>query len=173
MSAAVIERESVIGAVILVVGVGIMALAYTSNGQRAVSGYELEAQFSKAEGIGVGAEVRLAGVDIGTVTAQRLDQRFQAHLTMRINQSVQLPKDSAALIQTDGLLGAKFISIQPGSDDANFKPGDHFQYTQSSMNLNDILELIISQGKASRARSPADKNKPGQPAGAPATQPAQ
>jgi phospholipid/cholesterol/gamma-HCH transport system substrate-binding protein len=161
LSAAIIEREPVIGALVLAVGIAIMALAYASNGQRTMNGYDLEAQFAKAEGIGVGADVRLAGVDIGKVIGQRLDDRFQAHLTLRIAPSVKLPKDTAALIQTDGLLGAKFIALQPGSDDADLKPGDHFQFTQSSMNLNDILELIISQAQASRAAKPApDKLDP-------------
>ena len=168
MSAAIIERESVIGAVVLAVGIAVMALAYSSNGQRTKSGYDLEAQFTKAEGISVGAAVRLAGVEVGQVVEQRLDPRFQAILTLRIDPAVKLPKDSAALIQTDGLLGAKFIALQPGSDDANLKPGDHFHFTQSSMNLTDILELIISQGKAARAGKTAAKPAATAPQPAPA-----
>ena len=168
MSAVTIEREPIIGAAVLAVGIAIMALAYASNGERAATGYDLEAQFNKAEGIGVGAAVRLSGVDVGKVVAQTLDDRFQAHLILRIAPSIKLPKDSAALIQTDGLLGSKFVALQPGSDDANLKPGDHFQFTQSSMNLNDILELIISQAESSRAgTAPAAAPTPAEPQAAP------
>lgn len=162
VGAGVIERESVIGAAVLAVGIGIMALAYSSGASRAMAGYDLVASFTKAEGVTVGAEVRLAGVDVGTVIGQRLDDRFQALLTLRIAPTIKLPRDSAALIETDGLLGAKFIALQPGSDDDDLKPGSRFQFTQSSMNVNDILELIISQAKASRAGTPAAAAKPAQ-----------
>ena len=48
---------------------------------------------------------------------------------MRLAPEVQLPTDSAALIQTDGLLGAKFITLQPGADEANLKPGEVLHYS--------------------------------------------
>ena len=160
MGLAIIEREPIIGAAVLAIGIAVMALAYSSNGQRTRAGYDLEARFAKAEGIGVGADVRLAGVTVGKVIGQRLDNRFQAILTMRLDSGVKLPKDSAALIQTDGLLGAKFISVQPGSEDDNLKPGGRFTYTQSSMNLNDILELIVSQGEAARGENTAPGDTP-------------
>jgi phospholipid/cholesterol/gamma-HCH transport system substrate-binding protein len=162
VSAGIIERESVVGAAVLIVAMGIMALAYSSTAQRAMAGYDVQASFAKAEGVAVGADVRLAGVDVGKVVAQRLDDRFQALLTLRLAANVKLPKDSAALIETDGLLGAKFIALQPGSDDDTLKPGGKFQFTQSSMNVTDILELIVSQAKASRAGHPPVLAQPAQ-----------
>ncbi len=155
MAAPLIERETAIGAVVLVVGVFIMALAYGGTADNKMNGYDLQANFAKAEGINVGAEVRLAGVAVGKVTAQRLDPHFRAQLTLRMAPDVKLPRDSAALIETDGLLGSKFVAVQPGADEADLKPGGSFQFTQSSMNVTDILELIISQAKAARADAAA------------------
>lgn len=155
----VIERETAIGAVVLIVGAAILALAYAGSVDKAMAGYDLKARFAKAEGISVGSEVRLAGVTVGRVVAQQLDPRYKALLTLRIAPDIQLPKDSAALIETDGLLGSKFIALQPGADEAALKPGAEFQLTQSSMNVNDILELIISQAQARRAQA-----KPSAPA---------
>jgi phospholipid/cholesterol/gamma-HCH transport system substrate-binding protein len=155
LAAPLIERETAIGAVVLVVGVFIMALAYGGTADNKMNGYDLQANFAKAEGINVGAEVRLAGVAVGKVTAQRLDPHFRAQLTLRMAPDVKLPRDSAALIETDGLLGSKFVAVQPGADEADLKPGGSFQFTQSSMNVTDILELIISQAKAARADAAA------------------
>jgi len=152
--ASVIERETVIGAIVLVAAACVLALAYAGNVERKPPGYELDARFAKAEGVDLGSDVRLAGVKIGKVVGQRLDERFRALITMRIAPAVQLPTDSAALIETDGLLGAKFIAIQPGADEADLKPGAEFQFTQGSMNVSDILELIISQAKVSRGEAP-------------------
>lgn len=159
MGAKLIERETVIGAVVLVVGIGIMAMAYGDTAEKKMAGYDLNANFAKAEGIKLGADVRLAGVSVGRVVAQRLDPRFQAQLVLRMAPDVKLPRDSAVLIETDGLLGSKFIAVQPGADDAELKPGGTFQFSQSSMNVTDILELIISQAKAAKGKSAAAKSE--------------
>ena len=145
-----IGRETVIGALVLIVGAVILAMAYGSTVIKAAAGYDLTARFAKAEGVGVGSTVQLAGLAVGQVVGQRLDQNFQAVLTLRLAPWVQLPADSAALIETDGLLGAKFVSLQPGGDDKNLKPGSRIPFTQSSMNVTDILDLIISQAEAHR-----------------------
>jgi len=160
MAARVIERETAIGALVILAGAAVLALAYGGHDRRAQPGYELSARFDRADGIGVGSAVRLAGVDVGTVVAQRLDPRFRALVTMRVAPDVQLPADSAALIETDGLLGDKFIALQPGADEKNLSPGSEFRFTQGAMNVADILELIISQAEAARGEGkPADKAK--------------
>jgi phospholipid/cholesterol/gamma-HCH transport system substrate-binding protein len=92
--------------------------------------------------------VRLAGVTVGKVTRQALDDNFHAVLTLQLDDFVKLPKDSNAAVQTEGLLGAKFIALQPGGDDKNLQAGDEIAYTQSSLSLTDLLDMIISQAEA-------------------------
>jgi phospholipid/cholesterol/gamma-HCH transport system substrate-binding protein len=157
VSARIIDHETAIGAAAMLAGVAVLALAYGSGGSASAPGYELEARFNKADGISVGSDVLLAGLSVGKVVAQRLDPNFRAVLTMRVDPSVALPTDSAALIETDGLLGAKFIALQPGADEKNLPPGGEFRFTQDSMNVTDILELIVSQAKAQHAPAPAAK----------------
>ena len=158
MAAPLIERETAIGAVVLVVGVFIMALAYGGTADNKMNGYDLQANFAKAEGINVGAEVRLAGVAVGKVTAQRLDPHFRAQLTLRMAPDVKLPRDSAALIETDGLLGSKFVAVQPGRRRGGFETGRVFPIrAEVRSNVTDILELIISQAKAARADAAAPR----------------
>jgi phospholipid/cholesterol/gamma-HCH transport system substrate-binding protein len=152
-----IGRETVIGAAVLAVAVVVLGMAYGGRVDQRAPGYDLKARFAKADGISIGSDVRLAGVSVGQVVAQELDPKFHALLTLRVAPSVALPKDSAALIETDGLLGAKYVSLQPGADEKNLKPNSEFQFTQSSMNLNDILELIISQAQSKRGIKPADQ----------------
>lgn len=145
------EKETLIGAAVVLVGVAVLAFAYDGGvGGAEVKGYDLQARFGRADGINVGSEVRLAGVDVGQVVAQRLDDRFRAVLTLRIARSVKLPEDSAALIETDGLLGAKFVALQPGAEEKELQPGDEIANTQGSMNVAALLEMIISQAKANR-----------------------
>ncbi|HEY1719888.1 MAG TPA: outer membrane lipid asymmetry maintenance protein MlaD [Magnetospirillaceae bacterium] len=143
-----------IGAAVLAVAAVVLGMAYSGKVNQEAPGYDLKARFAKADGISIGSEVQLAGVTVGQVIDQRLDPNFRALLTLRIDPKIQLPKDSAALIQTDGLLGSKFIALQPGADEKNLKPNSEFQFTQSSMNLNDILELIVSQAESKHGGKP-------------------
>lgn len=145
------DRETLIGAGVVLAGALILAVSYGGVGRASLPGYDLVAHFNRADGIGLGSDVRLSGVSVGKVVGQSLDDRFRAIITMRMAPNVPVPTDSAALIQTDGLLGAKFIAIQPGADEVDLKPGEEMRYSQDSMNLQDLLELIIAQAKAKRA----------------------
>jgi phospholipid/cholesterol/gamma-HCH transport system substrate-binding protein len=107
------NRNILIGAAVLLALVAGMALIQIHSAREKTAGYPLLARFDKAEGVGAGTEVRLAGVSVGKVTRQVLDDNFRAVLTLQLDESVKLPKDSNAAVQTDGLLGAKFIALQP------------------------------------------------------------
>ena len=145
------EKETLIGAGVVGALAIALAISYGGSGRSSINGYDLVARFNKAEGIAPGSDVRLSGVSIGKVVNQTLDGRFRAVVTMRVGPDSKLPDDSAAVIQTDGLLGSKFIALQPGGSETDLKPGQEFSATQDSMNVRDLLELIIDQAKTKRA----------------------
>jgi phospholipid/cholesterol/gamma-HCH transport system substrate-binding protein len=62
---------------------------------------------------------------------------------MEIRDDIQLPKDSAASIVSESLLGGKFISLSPGGDTTNLKPGQTISITQSSVSLEELLGKFI------------------------------
>ena len=142
------DRHRVIGAGVAMAGLTVLIVAYAGVGRSDVPGYELVARFDKADGLGLGSDVRLSGVGVGKVVGQTLDARFRAVITMRVAPGVTLPDDSAAAIQTDGLLGAKFIALQPGASDAALSAGAEFHFTQGSMNVEDLLELVVAQAES-------------------------
>ena len=147
----IVDRETITGAVVLLVGMVFLGLVYGGSGRSEVPGYDLTARFSRAEGVAVGSEIRMSGMVIGKVIAQRLDERFRAVIRFRVTPDIQVPKDSAAVIQTDGLLGGKYIALQPGGDEEILKPGAEMRYTQDSVSVADLLALIVSEGQARRA----------------------
>ena len=54
------------------------------------------ASFRSAEGIGVGTDVRLAGVKVGTVLDMKLDPgTFRANTVLSVQNDVALPDDTA------------------------------------------------------------------------------
>lgn len=81
------------------------------------SGYLVTARFDNVGDLKPGAPVSMAGVSIGRVESIGYDPRvFKAVVTMRIQPRFnEIPDDSDAAIQTQGLLGGKFIGITPGA----------------------------------------------------------
>ncbi len=106
----------------------------------------LHADFQSVEGIKLGSDVLLAGVKVGTVSAIKLDiGSFQARTTFSLFDDYKLPEDTEAVINSDGLLGGKYISLNAGGSDQTLNTGDELLYTQSSMSLLNILSKFASQ----------------------------
>src|SRR5207245_5026973 len=71
--------EVLVGAIVLLVAAGFLVYAVAHSGRSSVSGYPLFAKFEHIDGLGVGADVRLAGVKVGSVDEERIDpQSFLA-----------------------------------------------------------------------------------------------
>ncbi len=112
--------------------------------------YPVEARFNRTDGLLVGDLVRLAGMNVGKVVNARLDDNFKAILTLEVKDSVKLPDDSSASIVSSGLMGAKYIEIEPGGSEDMIPAGGEFSYTQDAMVLDELLDRIVSIGKANR-----------------------
>ena len=59
--------------------------------------YTLQARFGRTDGLLVGDLVRLSGVDVGRVIGAKLDENFNAVLTLEIKDSVKIPDDRDCL----------------------------------------------------------------------------
>ncbi len=136
--------EVVVGAGVLLVAAGFLAYAVAHSGRSASAGYPLTARFDHIDGLSVGADVRLAGVRVGSVTGTRIDpQSYLAVVTLSVQDGLQLPKDSSAEIDSESLLGGKYISLSPGGDAAMLQPGQAITITQSSVSLEQLLGKFI------------------------------
>jgi phospholipid/cholesterol/gamma-HCH transport system substrate-binding protein len=136
--------ETLTGAVVLLVAMAFLAYAVAHSGRTTGSGYTLQARFDHIDGLAVGGDVRIAGVKIGTVTDEQIDPKtFYAMVSMTIRDDIKLPKDTGASITSESLLGGKYISLSPGGDDADLKPGQAITVTQSSVSLEELLGKFI------------------------------
>jgi phospholipid/cholesterol/gamma-HCH transport system substrate-binding protein len=115
--------------------------------------YKLHASFNRIDGVLIGDDVRLAGVDVGKVVAAKLSEDFSSVLTFEINSDVLVPEDSGASIFTNGLLGSKFIEIEPGGMEDYLVDGDYISYTQDALVIEELLDRIISIGKSKKNKS--------------------
>lgn len=147
-------RDTVTGAVVVAAAALLLGLVYAKDGgptrENTADGYLLTARFQRLDGIAVGSVVRLSGVAVGKVVEQHLDPQFRAVTTLRIASNVALTADTAAVIQTDGLLGAKFIELKPGADEKVLKAGEEIPFTQDAMVIEELLDMIVQQARAKR-----------------------
>jgi phospholipid/cholesterol/gamma-HCH transport system substrate-binding protein len=114
-------------------------------------GYEVTAEFDNIGDLKVGAPVRMAGVRIGDVTAIDLDsQSYRADVHLHLYpQFNEIPDDSYASIETEGLLGGQYIAISPGGLSTYLKNGSQIQQTQSAIVLENLINKLFANFSSS------------------------
>lgn len=135
--------ETIMGLVVLVVALLFLIFAYRVSDLQVVKGYTLSAEFMKVGGLSIGSDVRINGIKVGTVTAQKLKDDYTVDVVFSIAGDVKLPKDSTVAIVGDGLMGDKFVKIEPGNADEFLQDGDTFAKTKDFKTLEDMVGEII------------------------------
>jgi len=137
-----------VGGLILAGAVSLITLAINVSGlsfSDSTGGYNIYARFENVGGLTERAKVSLSGVQIGEVTAIRIDTRMlMADVEMRIFDEVDyLSKDSSAQILTAGLLGEKYIGITPGFEEETLAEGSRIEDTQSALVLEELIGKFL------------------------------
>lgn len=145
--------ETVLGAVVLIVAAGFLAFFYQTTDIKPSSGYEITAAFNKIDGLETGSAVKISGVKVGQVIGFSLNQKtYRAIVRLNIANGTKIPMDTAAVIASEGLLGGKFLSLEPGSDEEMLEEGDQIEFTQSTPGLEQLLgQVIFSMQKSGNA----------------------
>lgn len=137
--------ELVAGVLVLAL-LGLMLVAAVVGEGRSTdtTGYRLHADFSHIDGLGVGSDVRLAGVTVGQVVSEHVNPAtFKAEVTFTVRPDIKLPTDSAAIITSDSLLGGKYIALSPGGDSRMMAPDATLSETQGAISLEQLLSKFI------------------------------
>jgi phospholipid/cholesterol/gamma-HCH transport system substrate-binding protein len=154
------KLELAVGALVSLSAAVFLVFAFTGGGLFNGAGYSVVAKFRQIDGISVGSAIHLAGIKIGEVSKLGFDaERNQAVVTMRLRSDVQLPEDTAAQIVTDGLLGPKFVKLEPGGADEIIPPGGRLQYVQDGLIIERILQKLIENAETNR-RERLERTKP-------------
>ncbi len=109
-----------------------------------IEGYTVTANFAKIGGLEVGSDVRISGIKVGSVLATRLNpDTYTADVEMSIDRSVKLPIDTIAAIADVGMMGDKYVRLEPGKSQAFLKDGDSMAQTKSYKSLEDNISEFI------------------------------
>jgi phospholipid/cholesterol/gamma-HCH transport system substrate-binding protein len=147
-------QETVVG---IFVVIGFLAIAYMTVklgniGFLGENSYTLYAKFNKVTGLRVGNPVSMLGLNIGRVESFKLDQDDQLVVVdFKINNGIKIYDDAIATIKTEGLIGDKFVSIDPGGSGELLKNGGTITDTESPTDIMDLVSKYafgdVSGGK--------------------------
>jgi phospholipid/cholesterol/gamma-HCH transport system substrate-binding protein len=106
--------------------------------------YFVYGRFESVSGLKKGAQVEMAGIQIGDVNAIKLDQERQvAIVEMKIQKDVVLTDDIIASIKTSGMIGDKYVQISPGGSESALKNGDFIASTKSALDLEELVSKYV------------------------------
>lgn len=138
--------ETLIGFLVLIVAGLFLFIAYkvSNNMQTISSGLKISGEFSNIDGINIGSDVKVAGVKVGSVLDVKIDsESYNSILVLKISKDLSIPTDSLFKISTSGLIGSKFVNIKIGANDEFFKNGDVIEFTESAMDLEDLIGRFL------------------------------
>jgi phospholipid/cholesterol/gamma-HCH transport system substrate-binding protein len=138
------STEAKVG-VFVMIGLAVLAYMALRLGKFQFSeapGYQVWAVFDNATGIKKNAPVEMAGIQVGVVEKIELD-RGRAQLTLRVQPAVRLTADSLAAIRTRGVLGDKYVALEPGGPGAPaLKDGDGLATARVPDDLDQVMARV-------------------------------
>jgi phospholipid/cholesterol/gamma-HCH transport system substrate-binding protein len=139
------SRDLIVGLFVLA---GLAAVAYLSLSVGGMSytgpkGLLLHADFDEIGGLKPRSPVVVSGVKVGEVASITLADDYRARATFNLDPSLKLPADTTASIVTSGVLGDRYVSLQPGAEEEILKSGDKIEFVESAVILERMLGKLI------------------------------
>ena len=133
--------EAAVGLIVIVIaGWFLIHLTGSDRLARVDDGTHIIAEFTSAQGVSIGSDVRLAGVKIGTVTEMEINPlTYKADVTLIIKKGIEVREDSFISISSEGLLGGHFVELHQGNSPIVLEPGDRIFNTQAQIDLLEVL----------------------------------
>ncbi|MEE9910504.1 MAG: outer membrane lipid asymmetry maintenance protein MlaD [Deltaproteobacteria bacterium] len=122
--------------------------------------YPLIAKFTTVTGLKAGNPVNILGINVGRVEQITMDQEDQkAVVEVRIKRNIKIYDDAIASIKTEGLIGDKYLSIDPGGGGDLLKPNGVITDTQAAVDIESLISKYAF-GDVKKEQKPATGDKP-------------
>jgi len=144
------SKETVSGIFVII---GLLCILYMSLHFGNISffsdgSYAIQAHFKSVSGLQTGNRVELLGIQVGRVDRYSIDhEKHVAVVNLRIYSGVKIHDDAVAVLETDGLIGDKYVNIQSRGTGQILKSGDTIQTAASSFGelADTVKELPIQE----------------------------
>lgn len=134
--------ETIVG---IFVAIGLVCLGYMAIKLGKVSLFAedplvLYARFSSASGLKVGSPIEIFGIQVGNIQRVEIDsEKGMALVQMGIRKGIKVYEDANASIKAAGLIGDKFIKVDPGGSGDLLKPEGVITETLSAVDIGDLI----------------------------------
>lgn len=136
--------EIVVGVLVIIFSiVFVMFTMKITNKKLNEEFYRLYAVFDNIEGVNIGTKVKIGGIEIGEVEKLNIDTDYRVKLVLKIKKNMLLPVDSNIKIATSGLIGGKYLRVDVGGDEEYLQNNEYFEYTESTMDLEDMITRFM------------------------------
>jgi phospholipid/cholesterol/gamma-HCH transport system substrate-binding protein len=136
--------ETIVGVIVLAMSIFFFNYVYSKSGWNVGDGYVLVAKFDRADGLSEGSDVKINGVKVGKIVGLEIDPAsFLAVVKFYVPDNLKLPKDSSASVNSEGLLGGKYMAITPGGSEEIIGDGDEIENTSGPVDLESLLGKFI------------------------------
>lgn len=136
------SQEVIVGLFVLI---GLMCIGYLTVklGNISILGdntHTYFARFTSVSGLRVGNSVQMLGMPIGRVAGFEMDQVEQVVIVkLKVKDDIKIFDDAIASVKTAGLIGEKYVSIDPGGSGAPLKPGGTIIDTEAPVDIGDLI----------------------------------
>jgi phospholipid/cholesterol/gamma-HCH transport system substrate-binding protein len=156
-----IETTVGIFVVIGLICVGYMAVKLGKVTVLGEDTYPLYARFATVVGLRVGSTIDIYGIEVGKVTSLDIDtERQMALVRLDVKKGIKLYDDASATIKTAGLIGDKYIRIEPGGAGVLLKPGATIIETSVPADIEDLIgKVAFGDVKKEPGKAPAETAK--------------
>lgn len=133
--------------IFVLIGIGCVSYLTIKLGKLELFGnnkIHLSARFQSVSGLKNGANVELAGVSVGKVSSIKLDtEEMVALVELQLQKDIALSDDVIASIKTMGLIGDKYIKLNPGGSDIILKSGDIIIETEAPLDIEELVSNFV------------------------------
>ncbi len=133
--------ETLMGGIVFVFAIAFLVTGYMKADVHKVEGYKVKVIFSKVGGIVAGNDVKINGIKVGSVGEVILDEDFNAKLSLNIKPTINLPDDTKASITSEGIIGNKYINLEPGISD-KFIAQDNMGEIRKIQNYKSLEDMV-------------------------------
>lgn len=124
---------------LLGLGVIVGGWVWSNDGLRPdEAAYRLRLRVPTADGLWDGSAVRIAGVEVGVVERIEVDGD-EAVLVLAVRSAWRLPTDTVASVRAAGMLGDRFVALDPGDDVGFLGDGDVLRLDVMPGDLDAVL----------------------------------
>ena len=139
-------RDLIVGLFVLsgLASIGYLSIQVGGLYYSGPSGFKLIATFDEVGDLKPRAAVVIAGVKVGQVVSIELDEILRARCKLDIDPGLDLDVETSAAIRTVGLLGEKFVALEPGGSDQLLESGDEIGRTVSALSIENLVGKFVT-----------------------------